>query len=94
MLRSLRECPHLIAPCCLIGALQSFVVYAFLVTLLYLRGCGVPISYRHVLRFLIVMRMLSTGSLVDPNMCLFIMGLSAQSVVWGCGVCAANVEYA
>jgi hypothetical protein len=21
------------------------------------------------------------------------MGLSAQSVVWGCGVCAADVEY-
>jgi hypothetical protein len=37
--------------------------------------------------------MLSIGSLV-PNMCLFIMGLSAQSVVWGCGVCAASIEYA
>jgi hypothetical protein len=22
------------------------------------------------------------------------MGLSAQSVVWGCGMCAASVEYA
>jgi hypothetical protein len=35
--------------------------------------------------------MLSFGCLVDPNMCLFIMGLSAQSVVWGCGVCAASL---
>jgi hypothetical protein len=94
MLQSLRECPHLIAPCVVfIGALQSFVVYAFLATLLYLCGCGVPISYSHVLRFLVVMWMLSIGSLVDPNMCFFIMGLSAQSVVWGCGVCAA-IEYA
>jgi hypothetical protein len=66
----------------------------FLVTLLYLCGCGVPILYSHVLRFLVVTWLLSIGSLVDPNMCLFIMGLSAQSVVWGCGVCAANVEYA
>jgi hypothetical protein len=36
MLQLLRECPHLIAPCVVfIGALQLFVVYAFLAALLY-----------------------------------------------------------
>jgi hypothetical protein len=37
--------------------------------------------------------MLSVGSLVDPNVCLFIMGLSAQSVD-GVVACVASVEYA
>jgi hypothetical protein len=37
--------------------------------------------------------MLSTGSSVDPDVCLFIMGLSAQSVVWVVA-CVASVQYA
>jgi hypothetical protein len=50
-----RMFPSYCTVCCLYRCVAIICCLRFLATLLYLRGCGVPISYSHVLHFLVVM---------------------------------------